>query len=122
MLLWKVIGPPTKLLAPISPWWVVIETIGRRSGLPRRIPLARGPRDGDTLLLLAVHGRAADWVRNIEADPRVRIKIGWRWRSGQASVHELTEAELARFNAYARSAQRIFAIDETAVAVHVQLN
>ncbi|MBF6266330.1 nitroreductase family deazaflavin-dependent oxidoreductase [Nocardia farcinica] len=121
LLLWRVIGPPTKALAPVSPWWVVLETRGRRSGTLRRVPLARGPREGDVLMLLAVHGRAADWVRNIEADPTVRVKIGWRWRAGRADVHELAEGELARFNGYTRAAARVFATGEAPVVVRIAL-
>jgi deazaflavin-dependent oxidoreductase (nitroreductase family) len=32
------------------------------------------------------HGRKAGYVRNIEANPRVRVKVGRRWRTGSARV------------------------------------
>jgi hypothetical protein len=35
---------------------------------------------------VAEHGRKASYVRNIEADPHVRVRIGSRWRAGVASV------------------------------------
>ena len=63
--------------------FVLLETTGRRSGLPRHTPVGNG-LVGDTFWLVAVHGNQADYVRNVRADPRVRVKIGHQWRSGTA--------------------------------------
>jgi deazaflavin-dependent oxidoreductase (nitroreductase family) len=63
---------------------VILETTGRRSGQPRRTPVGRA-LDGDTLWVLAEHRRGG-YVRNIEADPRVRVRIGREWRTGTARV------------------------------------
>ena len=51
----------------------------------RRTPVGRS-LDGDTCWIVAEHGRNASYVRNIQADPSVRIKIGRRWRTGTAHV------------------------------------
>jgi deazaflavin-dependent oxidoreductase (nitroreductase family) len=67
------------------PGIVILETTGRRSGEPRRTPVGRAI-DGDTLWIVAEHGRRASYVRNIEADPRVRVKVGRRWRTGTAHL------------------------------------
>jgi deazaflavin-dependent oxidoreductase (nitroreductase family) len=67
------------------PGIAILETTGRKSGRPRRTPVGRSV-DGDTLWIVAEHGRNAGYVRNIQADPRVRIKIGRRWRTGTAHV------------------------------------
>jgi len=67
------------------PGTVLLETIGRRSGLPRRNPVTNGLA-GDVFWIVAEHGRHADYVRNIEANPRVRVKIGRRWHSGTAQA------------------------------------
>lgn len=68
-------------LAPSS--YVILETTGRKSGQPRRTPV--GTRlDGNTLWLVAEHGRRANYVRNIEANPRIRVKVRGKWRSGTA--------------------------------------
>ncbi|HEX6683245.1 MAG TPA: nitroreductase/quinone reductase family protein [Candidatus Limnocylindrales bacterium] len=40
--------------------------------------------DGDTFWLVAAHGLQADYVRNLLADPTVRVKIAGRWRTGRA--------------------------------------
>jgi deazaflavin-dependent oxidoreductase (nitroreductase family) len=67
------------------PGLVVLETTGRRSGQPRRVPLGKAIV-GDTLWIIAEHGRRAAYVRNIEAQPRVRVRIGRTWRTGTARV------------------------------------
>lgn len=65
--------------------FALVETTGRRSGQPRHTPVGNG-LVGDTFWLVAVHGAQADYVRNLQADPKVRVKIGRRWRSGTAVV------------------------------------
>jgi deazaflavin-dependent oxidoreductase (nitroreductase family) len=67
------------------PGIAILETTGRRSGEPRRTPVGKA-LDGDTLWIVAEHGRRASYVRNLEANPRVRVKLGRRWRSGGARV------------------------------------
>jgi deazaflavin-dependent oxidoreductase (nitroreductase family) len=70
-----------------TPSVVVLETTGRRSGEPRRVPVTRLV-EGDTLWIVTEHGRKAAYVRNIEANPGVRVRIGRRWRTGTARVVE----------------------------------
>ena len=65
--------------------WSIIETRGRKSGLPRQTPVGNG-LDGDTFWIVAEHGRRAGYVRNLIADPRVRVFVGGRWRTGTAAV------------------------------------
>jgi deazaflavin-dependent oxidoreductase (nitroreductase family) len=67
------------------PGLVLLETTGRRSGQPRRIGLGKA-LEGDTLWVIAEHGRRASYVRNIEANPRVRVRLGRGWRTGTARV------------------------------------
>src|SRR5204862_7614142 len=50
----------------------LLETTGRKSGLPRRVPIGNGLR-GDTFWIVTEHGNRADYVRNIRKDPRVRV-------------------------------------------------
>ena len=63
----------------------ILETTGRRSGLPRQVPVGNGLR-GDAFWIITEHGRAADYVKNIQKDPRVRVKVGRRWRDGVAEI------------------------------------
>jgi deazaflavin-dependent oxidoreductase (nitroreductase family) len=65
------------------PGVILLETTGRKSGQPRRTPVG-GRREGATIWVVAEHGLRANYVRNIEANPRVRVKIGRRWHTGTA--------------------------------------
>jgi len=65
--------------------FALLETTGRRTGLARHTPVGNG-LDGDTFWLVAAHGAQADYVRNLQAQPRVRVKAGGSWRSGTAVV------------------------------------
>jgi len=69
------------------PGWALLETTGRRSGRPRRVPLGDGLR-GDAFWIVTEHGWAADYVKNIQAEPRVRVKARGRWRTGTARILE----------------------------------
>ena len=87
----RVVNPVVRLAWDLGlpiPGDALLETTGRRSGLPRRTPVCDG-LDGETFWLVAQRGRGADWVRNIEANPRVRVKVsGFRsnWRAGTAHI------------------------------------
>ena len=60
-----------------APGTAILETTGRKSGRPRRNPVTNGLDDG-VFWIVAEHGRQASYVRNIEANPRVRILVGRR--------------------------------------------
>ena len=63
----------------------LLETTGRKSGQPRRVPVGNGLR-GDQFWIVTEHGNSADYVRNIRKDPRVRVKVGRTWRAGTAHI------------------------------------
>jgi deazaflavin-dependent oxidoreductase (nitroreductase family) len=63
----------------------LLETTGRKSGEPRRTPVGNGLR-GDTFWIVSEHGRESNYVKNIEANPRVRVKVGREWRDGTAHL------------------------------------
>jgi deazaflavin-dependent oxidoreductase (nitroreductase family) len=63
--------------------WAVVETTGRRSGEPRRTPVGYR-RDGDTVWVVAEFGTRAQWVKNVEAEPHVRVCLRGRWHDGTA--------------------------------------
>ena len=63
----------------------LLETTGRKSGRPRRVPVGNGLR-GDTFWIVTEHGYAADYVKNIQVEPRVRVKVGRRWYEGRAEI------------------------------------
>lgn len=65
--------------------WAILETTGRTSGAPRETPVGNGLQ-GDTFWLVAEHGWRAAYVKNIAADPRVRVCVRGRWRAGTAHL------------------------------------
>lgn len=76
------------LMRPLSryiPGQAVIETTGRRSGLPRRTPVGGRIIDG-SFWLVADHGLRSQYVRNIQASPQVRVRTGHRWHTGTAHL------------------------------------
>ena len=79
------VNPITKPLAGRFPGLVLLETIGRRSGRPRRTPVG-AKQVGDTLWIVAEHGHGANYVRNIKKNPRVLVRIDRRWRKGRATI------------------------------------
>ena len=85
----KLLNPLVKALAArgLVPSVALLETTGRKSGQARRTPVSKGldPATG-TFWIVAEHGRKASYVRNIEADPRVRLRIGRHWRTGSATI------------------------------------
>ena len=73
-----------------------LQTVGRTSGRPRTIELWFGT-DGERVYFLAGGRHRAHWVRNLVADPHVRIRIGGVTFAGTARVIEVAEREgLAR--------------------------
>lgn len=87
-----VANPPIKLLfrvGVVPPGYALLETIGRRSGVARRTPVGDG-LIGGCFWIVAEHGLRAAYVRNVQAEPRVRIRVrqGARltWLTGTAQV------------------------------------
>jgi deazaflavin-dependent oxidoreductase (nitroreductase family) len=94
----SVVNPLVRLafrLGIPDPGDALLETTGRRTGRPRLTPVCDG-LEAETFWLFSQSGRDADWVRNIEADPRVRVKRRSRrptgWRSGTAHILEDDDA------------------------------
>ncbi len=86
-----VVNPVMRRVAGIIPGWALLETTGRKSGHPRRTPVGDGLR-GNTFWIVAEHGHSADYVKNIKANPKVRVRTHGRWRIGTAHVQEDDDA------------------------------
>lgn len=63
----------------------MLETTGRTSGLPRRTAVGGRVID-DAFWLVSEHGTESDYVKNIKADPAVRVRLHGRWRTGTAHL------------------------------------
>lgn len=64
---------------------LLLTTTGRRSGRPRHTPL-QYEVIGAELVLGSARGLQADWVRNLQRDPRVHVRLGRLRFSGVAEV------------------------------------
>jgi deazaflavin-dependent oxidoreductase (nitroreductase family) len=65
----------------------LLETTGRKTHQPRQTPVGNGLR-GNEFWIITEHGRHSGYVKNIEANPRVRVKVGRVWFSGTAHILE----------------------------------
>ncbi|MGW5441588.1 nitroreductase/quinone reductase family protein [Nocardia asteroides] len=63
----------------------LLETTGRVSGQPRTTPIG-GRRVGDQFWLVSEFGERSQYVRNIQADNRVRVRLRGRWHAGVAHL------------------------------------
>lgn len=82
----KHIGSPLfRWMAGVVPGYVLLETVGRKTGKLRRVPVG-GRLRGDTCWVLAGTGRDTQYVRNIEKNPNVRVRVHLRWRTGVANL------------------------------------
>jgi deazaflavin-dependent oxidoreductase (nitroreductase family) len=116
---WKTVNPLIRPLAGFAPWWVLLETTGHRTGARRRTPLVNGPLDGSVLSVLSVYGDSAVFVKNIRANPRVRVKRRGRWREGTVEVIEVTSETVADLGLYARRVLLRIASDPKVVRVTI---
>jgi deazaflavin-dependent oxidoreductase (nitroreductase family) len=76
------IGNPLLKRLPIQ---TLLETTGRTSGLPRRTPVG-GRLLGREFWFVSEYGERSQYVRNILADPRVRVRVRGRWHAGTAHL------------------------------------
>jgi deazaflavin-dependent oxidoreductase (nitroreductase family) len=87
----SVINPLDKLAFALRippPGDALLQTTGRVTGRPRVTPVCDCV-EGETFWIVAQRGRSADYVRNIEANPRVRVKGSLSrtgWRAGTAHI------------------------------------
>ncbi|OBI36032.1 nitroreductase [Mycobacterium sp. E2238] len=76
---------------------LMLEHIGRKSGAPRYVVLeVVGHPAPETYVVASGFGRKAQWFRNIEANPRVRVYAGSRApRRAIARILDQQEADRA---------------------------
>ena len=65
--------------------FLYLTTTGRRTGAPREIEIWFTER-GDRYYIIAEQRERANWVRNIMADNRVRVRVGDRHFDGTARI------------------------------------
>lgn len=67
------------------PFQQLLETTGRKSGEPRITPIG-GARVGNEFWFVSEFGEKSDYIKNIKADPRVRVRLNGRWHNGVAHL------------------------------------
>jgi len=100
------------------PLQTLLETTGRTSGLPRRTPVG-GRRVGDSFWLVSEFGERSQYVRNIRADPRVRVRLRGRWHTGTAHLlpDDDTAARLRALPRLNSAAVRVIGVGQLTVRV-----
>lgn len=64
---------------------LLLTTTGRKSGLKRVTPL-QYEKIGEDYYLGAARGLNADWVRNIQSNPQVELRVGVKHVQGTAEI------------------------------------
>jgi deazaflavin-dependent oxidoreductase (nitroreductase family) len=72
-------------LMRLMPFQTLLETTGRKSGEPRRTPLD-GSRVGDQFWFVSEFGDKSQYVKNIQANPQVRVRLKGKWHTGTAHL------------------------------------
>lgn len=90
------------------PTMSLLETTGRNTGQPRRTPVGGRLTEGQ-FWMVSEFGERSQYVRNIKANPRVRVRVRGRWYSGTARLIYDDDAKarlltLPRFNSMAVAA------------------
>src|SRR5438270_11912270 len=67
-------NPRERRVAGRLPGQALLETRGRRTGRPRRTPVG-GRLQGNSFWMVSDHGTASSYVKNIQADNRVRLQV-----------------------------------------------
>lgn len=95
-----------------------LETVGRKSGLARRVPVS-AQFDAGGAWLISQHGTRSGWGRNIVDNPNVRLRQGNRWRSGVATFRPDDDV-VERGRKFGRlGAKVVKALETTPVSVRV---
>ena len=63
----------------------MLETTGRKSGQPRHTAVS-GKVVDNQFWMVSEHGDHSDYVRNVKANPAVRVRLGGKWRNGTAHL------------------------------------
>ncbi len=81
--------------------FLLLEHIGRTTGLPRETVLEVIRREDDAVFVAAAWGAQSDWLRNVVANPAVRVSTGRLKRRRARALVVTPEAAAEIFRRYA---------------------
>jgi deazaflavin-dependent oxidoreductase (nitroreductase family) len=83
----RIVNPMVRRLhkVGITGGTALLETTGRKTHQPRQTPVGNGLR-GEQFWIVTEHGYHSAYVKNIQANPRVRVKVGRTWFEGTAKI------------------------------------
>lgn len=95
-----------------------LETIGRKSGQVRRVPVS-AQFDDKGAWLISQHGTRSGWGRNIVDNPNIRVRHGNNWHAGVATFRPDDDV-VARGRKFGRLGARVVkALETTPVSVRI---
>lgn len=116
-----VLNPVVKVLSALGVRTTLateLETIGRKTGQARRVPVS-AQFDDDGAWVICQHGTRSGWGRNLADNPNVRIRQGNRWRAGAATFRPDDDV-VARARKFGRlAAKMVKALETTPVSVRI---
>jgi deazaflavin-dependent oxidoreductase (nitroreductase family) len=98
-----------------------LETIGRKTGQVRRVPVS-AQFDDKGAWVISQHGNRSGWGRNIADNPNIRLRQGSQWRSGVATFRPDDDV-VARGRKFGRlGAKMVKALETTPVSVRIDFD
>ncbi|WP_262365705.1 nitroreductase family deazaflavin-dependent oxidoreductase [Gordonia sp. OPL2] len=103
---------------------LLLEHTGRHSGRLRRVVLETVERpDSSHVVVASGFGERAQWFRNVRANPRCRVSIGWsasRTATARLLDEDAARAVLARYRvAHARAYAELSGIIEESTGMSI---
>jgi deazaflavin-dependent oxidoreductase (nitroreductase family) len=96
-----------------------LETIGRKTGQARRVPVS-AQFDDNGAWLISQHGTRSGWGRNIADNPNVRVRQRNQWHAGVATFRPDDDV-VARGRKFGRlGAKMVKALETTPVSVRIE--
>ncbi len=96
-----------------------LETIGRKTGKVRRVPVS-AQFDSTGAWLISQHGTRSGWGSNIVDNPKIRLRQRKQWRTGVATFRRDDDV-VARGRKFGRLGYKMTqALETTPISVRVE--